>query len=421
MSNPAQKKLQINAFMDISAGVNPVSSIASNYVQIYSDKQKTNVIGCVLQNITPSNFLNGSSFDVMELYKLYNVAGSSTEFSVSQVVKGNLFKALNSNNVPMKAAVLSGSGPANGFNKVTIYKKQDAASGLVSLAITWEMDSMKVQAEQDFYMNLLDVKKSIDGKSNIVSFYTDKALTQVAGNIVSNITTSQLPSIKETYQSLNSVMNFSANTNIPKGALVLNSLQSGSISSLLPLEAKSTLTSGILSGALSTFTQVKIMSNVLSSNVFSFKVQVNIASNLLPALLPAPITYYAKSNIIPSLSDSNIGKLELFSNKDLSGSPQGLMVLTNKSANTPGGASGSNVNIKLVQNNANSNTPNVAQFAFVYNQNNESLQDALKFQSLSTRSLSGHNVQNFNGIKLDIAQQIGNPNLLKISLISSKN
>ena len=409
-NNP--EKLQIIAYMDPSAGSNPVSNIASNYVKLYSDSQKTNVIGCVLQNITASQFLDGSNFNVEEQYKIYNVAGSSTEFTVSQVVQGSLLQALNSNNVPMKAAMLSGSGPANGFNKVTVYKKQDAASGLVSLSITWQMDSMKVQVEQDFYLNILDIEKSIDGKSNVGSFYSDSALKNVAGNIAEGITTSQLPDIKETYQSLNTVINLTGNTNIPKGAFVLKTLRSGS--SLSSLAAKNTLVSGVLSGDLADYTQVKVMSNGDGqlSNIVSFKIQVNIASNLVP--VPAPITLYAKNNNVYSLNNSNIGTLKLFSNMDLSGSPQGFIILNNKSANTPEGESGSNVNFRLVLKNKNSNTPDTAQFVFSYNQSNESLQDALKYQSLSTRSLSGDNVSSFNGMKLSIAQNTSNPKLLNI-------
>lgn len=302
----------------------------------------------------------------------------------------------------MKAAMLSGSGPANGFNKVTIYKKQDAASGLVSLAITWEMDSMKVKAEQDFYLNISNAKKSIDGKSYIVSFYSDKALTQVAGNIVSKITTSQLPSIKETYQSLNTVMNFSANTNIPKGALVLNTLASGSISSsILPLAAKSTLTSGILSGGLADSTLVKVISNGLSSNVVKFKIQVNKRPSSPPIKTRK---FYIDGPTITSLNNQNISKFNLYDNLELSGSPKGLIIFNKTPSISPNSSEyiGTNVDCKVLLYKSNSDsTSNTFRFTFGYNQYKESLQDVLKsLTNLTTNSISGSIAQISNKAKL---------------------
>jgi len=397
-----QNKFQINVFADFKDAIDTVSQKASSYISLFSDEQKTNKIGCILQQIDKINTVSESYNNINEVFKIYNLNGSglSTEFQLAQTVEGNLLKSLASR-TPMKSRILSGAGVELGFNLVTVFKKQ-LASGLVSLAIVWEQDSLQESIKQEVFFDAFNIKKSISGKMYYHSLYSDSNLTNNIGRIRQIVNNINVPILSKQYQSSNLIVDiYEGNSlSLPSGSIDFNDFSEGD-PGFYHLISNSNFSSGDLSsGDLSNYFSANL--KLSESNKRGGTLVKGLLLKLFKGLgdelksksnsLEELYFDYNKSNV--DLSDSNKLYIPLYKDLNNSNSKEGCLVLQQNTHILPAGVVYTDVTMITSLYKSKSIIKNF----FSYNGRIEDLKDVFNNLTIKSSSLASDIVNKASGV-----------------------
>lgn len=393
-------KFQLNAIADFKEAIDTASSKASRYISLFSDEKKTNKIGFIVQEIKKIHTVSESHNTINEVYKISNLNGSgkSTEFRLVESVRGNLVKSLSSR-TPMKSRNLSGAGVELGFNLVSVFKKQ-LASGLVSLAIVWEQDSLQESIKQEVFFDSSNIKKSTNRKRNMFYFslYSDSNLSNNIGcirHIVKDVNVSRL---QKQLQVSNVIVDIYERNSLPSGSMYFNSMKDKLESDLTDVLSDSNFSTGEMSSKSSKYPCCNLKPHksnskgVIKSIFLSFLDYIVDRPNATLNPLKELYFDYEKSQV--DLRNRNNWSIPLVSDLNDKNSQKGTLVLQKRTHILPTGKGFTDVLMTTTLNDFKSTIKN----NFTYNGIIKDIKEVFYNLNVSSNSLAGDLMNSSNGV-----------------------
>lgn len=394
-------KFQLNAIADFKDAIDTASSKSSRYISLFSDEKKTNKIGFIVQQIKKINTVSESHNTINEVYKISNLNGSgkSTEFRLVESVRGNLVKSLSSR-TPMKSRNLSGAGVELGFNLVSVFKKQ-LASGLVSLAIVWEQDSLQESIKQEVFFDSSNIKKSTNRKRNMYYFslYSDSNLSNNIGCIRHIFKDVNVSRLQKQFQVSNVIVDiYERNSlSLPSGSIYFNLIKDG-VLDFTDILSDSNFSTGEMSDKISKNASCNLNSNksnskgVIKSIFLSFLDYIVDRPNATLNPLKELYFDYEKSKV--DLRNRNNWSIPLVSDLNDKNSQKGTLVLQKRTHILPTGKGFTDVLMTTTLNDFKSTIKN----NFTYNGIIKDIKEVFYNLNVSSNSLAGDLMNRANGV-----------------------